>query len=107
MPLICIISLDISTFLHFAVLFGCVDPGYRLVITTQPQCNQEGLTKFIKSHIPKAILRHKIGSEIWFNLPAEKTNFAALFRKMETRKRDIGIDNFTVSPTTLEDAFLR
>jgi ATP-binding cassette, subfamily A (ABC1), member 3 len=58
--------------------------------------------------VPNANLEGDISKEIKYILPtAHISNFEGLFQALEKNCKDLGIDNFGVSLTTLEDVFLK
>ncbi|XP_035696779.1 ATP-binding cassette sub-family A member 5-like [Branchiostoma floridae] len=85
--------------------------GYHLGIVTTPRCNTAGVTEMIQSHIPEASLVRSHALELSYTLPLHRVDrFAALFADLETKDSsadDLGIQNYGVSMTTLEEVFLK
>uniref|UniRef100_A0A8C2GS36 ATP binding cassette subfamily A member 5 n=1 Tax=Cyprinus carpio TaxID=7962 RepID=A0A8C2GS36_CYPCA len=70
-------------------------------------CEVENITSLVKQHVPKAQLSRKQEAELTFTLPFESMDtFPGLFAELDCRP-DLGIINYGVSMTTLEDVFLR
>uniref|UniRef100_A0A8C8JC93 Cholesterol transporter ABCA5 n=1 Tax=Oncorhynchus tshawytscha TaxID=74940 RepID=A0A8C8JC93_ONCTS len=85
--------------------------GYHLSKTDAyiPQLNHvvDGVTSLVKHHVPKAQLSRQQEAELTFTLPFESMDtFSGLFSELDCRP-DLGIINYGVSMTTLEDVFLR
>ena len=59
---------------------------------------------FILQEMPDATIREQIGTEITFSLKYEQRNkFERLFKQLETNKERLGIGNYGLSDTTLEE----
>uniref|UniRef100_A0A673MTL3 ATP-binding cassette sub-family A member 5-like n=1 Tax=Sinocyclocheilus rhinocerous TaxID=307959 RepID=A0A673MTL3_9TELE len=70
-------------------------------------CEVENITSLVKQHVPKAQLSRQQEAELTFTLPFESMDtFPGLFAELDCRP-DLGIINYGVSMTTLEDVFLR
>ena len=49
-----------------------------------------------------------VGKELSFELPHQEIeSFTPLFSKLEENKKELGIENYSVGVTTLEEVFLR
>uniref|UniRef100_A0A8C2B698 Cholesterol transporter ABCA5 n=1 Tax=Cyprinus carpio TaxID=7962 RepID=A0A8C2B698_CYPCA len=81
--------------------------GYHLRMSVTEGCEVENITSLVKQHVPKAQLSRKQEAELTFTLPFESMDtFPGLFAELDCRP-DLGIINYGVSMTTLEDVFLR
>uniref|UniRef100_A0A672P1S3 Cholesterol transporter ABCA5 n=1 Tax=Sinocyclocheilus grahami TaxID=75366 RepID=A0A672P1S3_SINGR len=81
--------------------------GYHLRMSVTEGCEGENITSLVKQHVPKAQLSRQQEAELTFTLPFESMDtFPGLFAEMDCRP-DLGIINYGVSMTTLEDVFLR
>lgn len=81
--------------------------GYHLRMSVTEGCEVEGITSLVKQHVPKAQLSRQQEAELTFTLPFESMDtFPGLFAELDCRP-DLGIINYGVSMTTLEDVFLR
>uniref|UniRef100_A0A6Q2XU88 ABC transporter domain-containing protein n=1 Tax=Esox lucius TaxID=8010 RepID=A0A6Q2XU88_ESOLU len=73
----------------------------------------KGLTavsKLVRRHVPEAVFLESIGQEITYILPysgAKDGTFALLFKELDLEMADIGITNYGISDTTLEEIFLK
>uniref|UniRef100_A0A8C2JIM0 Cholesterol transporter ABCA5 n=1 Tax=Cyprinus carpio TaxID=7962 RepID=A0A8C2JIM0_CYPCA len=81
--------------------------GYHLRMSVTEGWEVENITSLVKQHVPKAQLSRKQEAELTFTLPFESMDtFPGLFAELDCRP-DLGIINYGVSMTTLEDVFLR
>ncbi|XP_063076854.1 ATP-binding cassette sub-family A member 5 [Engraulis encrasicolus] len=81
--------------------------GYHLRMSVTEGCEVDGITTLVKQHVPKAQLSRQQEAELTFTLPFESMDtFPGLFAELDCRP-DLGITNYGVSMTTLEDVFLR
>ncbi|KAJ8013474.1 hypothetical protein DPEC_G00030170 [Dallia pectoralis] len=81
--------------------------GYHLRMSVGGGCDSDGVTSLVKHHVPKAQLSRQQEAELTFTLPFESMDtFSGLFSGLD-RRPDLGIINYGVSMTTLEDVFLR
>uniref|UniRef100_A0A671P3K9 ATP-binding cassette sub-family A member 5-like n=1 Tax=Sinocyclocheilus anshuiensis TaxID=1608454 RepID=A0A671P3K9_9TELE len=81
--------------------------GYHLRMSVTEGCEAENITSLVKQHVPKAQLSRQQEAELTFTLPFESMDtFPGLFAELDCRP-DLGIINYGVSMTTLEDVFLR
>lgn len=70
-------------------------------------CDAEKITSLVKQHVPKAKLSRQHEAELTFTLPFESMDtFPGLFSELDSQPK-LGIINYGVSMTTLEDVFLR
>ena len=66
------------------------------------------LLTFLRSSVPKAEVIANQGSLVSFNLPIESIKaFPALLDDLSANKEEFGISSFRVSPSTLDDVFMR
>ncbi|KAG7215487.1 hypothetical protein INR49_003263 [Caranx melampygus] len=71
------------------------------------RCEAEKITSLVQQHVPKAKLSRQHEAELTFTLPFESMDtFPGLFSQLDCQP-DLGIINYGVSMTTLEDVFLR
>ncbi|XP_008435868.1 cholesterol transporter ABCA5 isoform X1 [Poecilia reticulata] len=81
--------------------------GYHLRMSISEGCDMEKVTSLMKQHVPKAKLSRQHDTELTFTLPFESMNtFSGLFSELDCQPQ-LGIINYGVSMTTLEDVFLR
>uniref|UniRef100_A0A8C2Z0P2 Cholesterol transporter ABCA5 n=1 Tax=Cyclopterus lumpus TaxID=8103 RepID=A0A8C2Z0P2_CYCLU len=81
--------------------------GYHLRMSTSERCEAEQISSLVSRHVPKAKLSRQHEAEMTFTLPFESMDtFSGLFSELD-RQPALGIINYGVSMTTLEDVFLR
>ncbi|XP_012587102.1 PREDICTED: ATP-binding cassette sub-family A member 3-like [Condylura cristata] len=82
--------------------------GYHIVMVKEPHCNVTEISELILSHVPSARLENNVATELSFVLPKEYTHrFKDLFYELEHRQEELGIANFGVSITTMEEVFIK
>ena len=82
--------------------------GYTLTICKTRACNVSALQELVLGDVRGATLTSNVGAEISFKLPlSQASGFAELFTKFEQQKEQLGIEQFGVSVTTMEEVFIR
>ena len=67
-------------------------------------CDVDQLRNVIKSQIPNSELVSNEDKEVIFALPSNQSSaFEGLFETFETERESLGIENFGVSVTTMEE----
>ncbi|KAM3592158.1 uncharacterized protein V6R79_013887 [Siganus canaliculatus] len=81
--------------------------GYHLRMSVSESCEAETISSLVQQHVPKAKLSRQHEAELTFTLPFESVDtFPGLFSELDSQP-SLGIINYGVSMTTLEDVFLR
>uniref|UniRef100_A0A8D3DMQ5 Cholesterol transporter ABCA5 n=1 Tax=Scophthalmus maximus TaxID=52904 RepID=A0A8D3DMQ5_SCOMX len=81
--------------------------GYHLRMSINERCEADDITSLVKQHVPKAKLSQQHEAELTFTLPFESMDtFSGLFSELDCQP-NLGVVNYGVSMTTLEDVFLR
>uniref|UniRef100_A0A671XXF8 Cholesterol transporter ABCA5 n=1 Tax=Sparus aurata TaxID=8175 RepID=A0A671XXF8_SPAAU len=81
--------------------------GYHLRMSINERCEAEKISSLVQQHVPKAKLARQHEAELTFTLPFESMDtFSGLFSELDCQPH-LGIINYGVSMTTLEDVFLR
>ncbi|XP_062071442.1 ABC-type organic anion transporter ABCA8A-like isoform X3 [Lepus europaeus] len=81
--------------------------GYHLSLQLNEMCAPERITSLIKQHIPEAKLLAESEGKLICTLPLERTNkFPDLYKDLENCP-DLGIENYGISMTTLNEVFLK
>lgn len=71
-------------------------------------CNVSNVTQLIQSHIPTATLESDISAELSYLLPFDQSNkFEQLFRDVEAKRSQLGLNSFGTTATTMEEVFLK
>ena len=79
-----------------------------MVIVKGQSCNVDNLTALVKSRIPSAQLKSQISAEVTYVLPfSESKKFEGLFKEIEAKLKELGVNSFGVSATTMEEVFLK
>ena len=86
---------------HFGV-------GYNLTIEKKPAAEASRIQQYVRNKVVEAKILSCVGAEVSFQLPRTATDsFKALFEGLDKHKEELGIENYGVSVTTLEEVFLR
>ncbi|KAK3590754.1 hypothetical protein CHS0354_030992 [Potamilus streckersoni] len=94
-----------GTSMFLKKLYGA---GYHMIIEKHPSCDVEALTQLIQTHVPMATLESQISAELSYLLPFhESPKFSKLFETMEISMEKLGVNSFGISPTTMEEVFLK
>uniref|UniRef100_A0ABM5FN96 ABC-type organic anion transporter ABCA8-like isoform X2 n=1 Tax=Pogona vitticeps TaxID=103695 RepID=A0ABM5FN96_9SAUR len=81
--------------------------GYHLRMHVSDSCDCEKTTSLVRRYIPAAKLSGQRENELRYTLPLENVaKFPDLFNDMDHRT-DLGVINYGVTMTTLEDVFLK
>jgi ATP-binding cassette subfamily A (ABC1) protein 3 len=91
--------------------------GYTLTIVKESQSKQQGdvlssisqeIEKIVQKNIPAAEPLSNVGAEQSFRLPFSSSGqFSEMFRDLDLNKAALGIAEYGISVTTLEEVFLR
>ncbi|XP_066291529.1 cholesterol transporter ABCA5-like [Branchiostoma lanceolatum] len=82
--------------------------GYHLGLVTSLNCDSTQVTAKIEEHVPEAELIRSHAMELSYTLPLERVeNFADLFSTLDNNSGTLGIQNYGISMTTLEEVFLK
>ncbi|XP_052780875.1 phospholipid-transporting ATPase ABCA3-like isoform X2 [Mya arenaria] len=94
-----------GTSMFLKKLYGA---GYHMVMVKGAQCNVQKLTELVQAHISGATLESQISAEVSYLLPFnESRKFEALFQEVEGKMKELGVNSFGVSATTMEEVFLK
>jgi ATP-binding cassette subfamily A (ABC1) protein 3 len=82
--------------------------GYRLTMTKAKHCDERSVKSLIRHFVPNASTMSNLSGELTMSLPTEnESSFTQMLKELSDRKEDLGVANFGLSVTTLEDVFLR
>ncbi|CAO2641511.1 ATP-binding cassette sub-family A member 7 [Lemmus lemmus] len=88
---------------HLKGRFGA---GHTLTLRVPPDRHEPAIA-FLKATFPGAQLREAHGSRLRFQLPpGGGCTLARIFRELAAQGKDHGVEDFSVSQTTLEEVFL-
>eukprot|EP00474_Spongospora_subterranea_P005858 CRZ06316.1 hypothetical protein [Spongospora subterranea] len=82
------------------------EQGYKLTITSDGQHEQE-ITKQIMKTSSDAILLNKLCGVVTYEVPSQTARLSVIFRDIESNKKTLGILDWCISNTTLEEVFVR
>ena len=69
--------------------------------------NTTGIHFFIKENFDNAVLVEELLGVVTYWLPSDEISWSKVFRLLEENKEDLGIIDYSVSQTTLEQVFIR
>ena len=82
--------------------------GYMMAIEKGPNFEEKRVRGMVKQAVPEVKLLSNVGSEMTMQLPlAASENFQSLFEAFDADQKQLGIVNYGVSVTTLEEVFLK
>jgi ABC-type sugar transport system ATPase subunit len=82
--------------------------GYHMTLVKSPSCDTSAVERLIVSSVPGSKLVGEASAELSFILPREQSSvFPQLFTSLETHRANLGISNYGVSVTTMEEVFLK
>jgi ATP-binding cassette subfamily A (ABC1) protein 1 len=82
--------------------------GYSLVMVKGDDCNEAEVGKLLRQIVPKAILLSDVGAEIAYQLPVNASpKFPQLFNEIDARSESLGISQYGISVTTMEEVFIK
>ncbi len=77
-------------------------------MTKGRKCDERATKEFIRQVVPSAKTISNVSGELAMSLPAEEeSSFTEMLRRLSEAKEQLGVTNFGLSVTTLEDVFLR
>ncbi|CAF0848696.1 unnamed protein product [Rotaria sordida] len=85
-----------------------IDFEYRLFIEKNETYQNERITAFIQKYIPTIILERESISEMIFGIKrSESKHIGQLIHALDEQSKDIGIESYGLSMTTIEEVFLK
>lgn len=80
----------------------------RELLVKKFQENCDALIALVQSHVPEAQSLTTVGAEQSFRLPFQASaKFVQLFEELDLRSKELGIAEYGISVTTLEEVFIR
>ena len=81
--------------------------GYRLTVSKLGNEPNLELDKFVSDFIPSAKKLSDISNEVIYQLPLEEAkNFATFFNEFDKQQNELGVREYGMAVTTLEEVFL-
>lgn len=82
--------------------------GYHLICVKKSICNSEKVTHLLQRYIPDVQVDVDIGTELSYLLSeANSKLFHNMFRELEDRSIELGVDSYGISLTTMEEVFMK
>lgn len=82
--------------------------GYHLICVKKTTCISEKVTNLLQRYIPNVQVDGDIGTELSYQLSEEHSkDFHIMFRELEDRSSELGIDSYGISLTTMEEVFMK
>ncbi|KAM4576304.1 ATP-binding cassette sub-family A member 2 isoform 2-T2 [Odontesthes bonariensis] len=88
---------------HLKNRFG---DGYMITVRTKSSSNVKEVVRFFNRNFPEAVLKERHHTKVQYQLKSEWTCLAQVFSKMEQVVELLGIEDYSVSQTTLDNVFV-
>ncbi|AWP06485.1 putative ATP-binding cassette sub-family A member 2 [Scophthalmus maximus] len=88
---------------HLKNRFG---DGYMITVRTKSGSGVKEVVRFFNRNFPEAVLKERHHTKVQFQLKSEWISLAQVFSKMEQVVEVLGIEDYSVSQTTLDNVFV-
>ncbi|KAL0979073.1 hypothetical protein UPYG_G00180180 [Umbra pygmaea] len=88
---------------HLKNRFG---DGYMITVRTKTSSSVKEVVRFFNRNFPEAVLKERHHTKVQFQLKSERISLAQVFSKMEQVVDVLGIEDYSVSQTTLDNVFV-
>ncbi|NXR07906.1 ABCA2 protein, partial [Semnornis frantzii] len=88
---------------HLKNRFG---DGYMITVRTKSSLNVKEVVRFFNRNFPEAVLKERHHTKAQYQLKSEQISLAQIFSKMEQVVDVLGIEDYSVSQTTLDNVFV-
>nr|XP_008543009.1 PREDICTED: ATP-binding cassette sub-family A member 2 [Equus przewalskii] len=88
---------------HLKNRFG---DGYMITVRTKSSQNVKDVVRFFNRNFPEAMLKERHHTKVQYQLKSEHISLAQVFSKMEQVVGVLGIEDYSVSQTTLDNVFV-
>ncbi|XP_039200906.1 ATP-binding cassette sub-family A member 2 isoform X2 [Crotalus tigris] len=88
---------------HLKNRFG---DGYMITVRTKSSLNVKEVAHFFSRNFPEAVLKERHHTKVQYQLKSEHISLAQVFSKMEQVVDVLGIEDYSVSQTTLDNVFV-
>ncbi|XP_035878364.1 ATP-binding cassette sub-family A member 2 isoform X3 [Phyllostomus discolor] len=88
---------------HLKNRFG---DGYMITVRTRSSQNVKDVVRFFNRNFPEAVLKERHHTKVQYQLKSERISLAQVFSKMEQVVGVLGIEDYSVSQTTLDNVFV-
>ena len=97
--------LDLTTIIMFHSFPG---EGFKLTIVKQNHANVEDIKEMVFKSVPDATFTDETGQELKCILPAKSgVSLCPLFEDLDANRNDLDIITYGVTPSTMEEVFVR
>ncbi|XP_078141495.1 ATP-binding cassette sub-family A member 2 [Centroberyx gerrardi] len=88
---------------HLKNRFG---DGYMITVRTKTSSSVKEVVRFFNRNFPEAVLKERHHTKVQYQLKSERISLAQVFSKMEQVVEVLGIEDYSVSQTTLDNVFV-
>uniref|UniRef100_A0A8C4Z4Y0 ATP-binding cassette, sub-family A (ABC1), member 2 n=1 Tax=Gadus morhua TaxID=8049 RepID=A0A8C4Z4Y0_GADMO len=88
---------------HLKNRFG---DGYMITVRTKSSSSVKEVVRFFNRNFPEAVLKERHHTKVQFQLQSDRLSLAQVFSKMEQVVEVLGIEDYSVSQTTLDNVFV-
>ncbi|XP_053276075.1 ATP-binding cassette sub-family A member 2 isoform X1 [Pleuronectes platessa] len=88
---------------HLKNRFG---DGYMITVRTKSSSSVKEVVRFFNRNFPEAVLKERHHTKVQYQLKSELISLAQVFSKMEQVVEVLGIEDYSVSQTTLDNVFV-
>ncbi|NXK80388.1 ABCA2 protein, partial [Amazona guildingii] len=88
---------------HLKNRFG---DGYMITVRTKSSLNIKEVVRFFNRNFPEAVLKERHHTKAQYQLKSDQISLAQVFSKMEQVVDVLGIEDYSVSQTTLDNVFV-
>ncbi|KAM9642525.1 ATP-binding cassette sub-family A member 2 [Trichechus inunguis] len=88
---------------HLKNRFG---DGYMITVRTKVSQSVKDVVRFFNRNFPEAVLKERHHTKVQYQLKSEYISLAQVFSKMEQVVDVLGIEDYSVSQTTLDNVFV-
>jgi ATP-binding cassette subfamily A (ABC1) protein 3 len=82
--------------------------GYCMTLVKDPHAKVDEVTKLVQTQVPEATILSSVGSELSYSLPFTASEvFPQLLGQLDLQMSRLGIVNYGLSVTTLEEVFIK
>lgn len=79
-----------------------------MIIVKAEGCRTEAITQTILKYVPEAEVENDVAAELSYILPSERSSqFEDMFVELDSREKELCIQSYGISVTTMEEVFLR
>ncbi|KAM3610350.1 uncharacterized protein V6R79_002902 [Siganus canaliculatus] len=88
---------------HLKNRFG---DGYMITVRTKSSSSVKEVVRFFNRNFPEAVLKDRHHTKVQYQLKSDRISLAQVFSKMEQVVEVLGIEDYSVSQTTLDNVFV-